>query len=569
MLSEILEVDGPIDVIIGPGCSGGCTSTATLAQAKAIAQISPFCGSPALSNKPDYPVFMRTTSPYSKWASALLGLMGWAQWRSIAFLRDSSEIMALSALSMRSKVEEQAKYIAIELWFASQESLPSTLPRIKLAGARVVMALAYATDYLAIAIAARTLKFSEGWAWIGVDMVADAGTIGEAFGRVVTPQDAQGALQGWLYMEPYSDAPTSFFDRVRRASIDIHGQQIKEDEPINSFASNLYDAIFLFAHAATRYPELLADGRKLAEMMMNYSFQGLGGGIVELDRDGDKKESIRVLNYVAHKDGSSVARRVGLYAAIKAEYTPDDVTVIWPGGSTDIPSTAPLENQGFNTAYLLGGAGAATVLTVTGLVVLVRKKGLHLHHLQEILAMLFTEASALVGISIMELSDVVMDGITCYKVVQNDIEVPSEVYKDVYVVFMCLGAVGAIVSIAYHVRNSRLVMEHVRELEVSAARGENLSEGRRQMQVYEWELEQSFREQRMLALALLSLLIEGAFPQANPELNLLQWPTLADIPMSVLNCCIVLFDDGRSDRLVRTDTTAAHTPLFRDRAMQR
>ena len=198
-------------------------------------------------------------------------------------------------------------------------------------------------------------------------------------------------------------------------------------------------------------------------------------------------------------------------------------------------------------------------MIVTGLVVLVRKKGLHLHHLQEILQMLFTEASALVGISLMELADVVTDGITCYKVVVDDIKVPSGIYKHVYVVFMCLGAVGAIVSIANHVRNSRLVMERVRELEVSAAkgeRGEALSEGRHQMQVYEWELEQLFREQLMLALALMSLLIEGAFPQANPELNLLQWPTLADIPMSVLNCCIVLFGE-RLDRLVRTDTNAA------------
>ena len=46
-LSTIFDVDGPIDFVIGPGCSGGCISTATLAQAKGLAQISPFCGSGA------------------------------------------------------------------------------------------------------------------------------------------------------------------------------------------------------------------------------------------------------------------------------------------------------------------------------------------------------------------------------------------------------------------------------------------------------------------------------------------------------------------------------------------
>jgi ABC-type branched-subunit amino acid transport system substrate-binding protein len=343
-LSTIFDVDGPIDFVIGPGCSGGCISTATLAQAKGLAQISPFCGSGALSNKKEYPVFMRTTSPYSKWGGALLALMGWANWGSVALLRDQSELMALSAQTMRNKLEEHAKQVVVEVRYISQGDLPSMLQRIEHAGARVVMALAYSTDYLAIAVAAKMLTFTEGWAWIGVDMVADADTIGEAFGNVVTRQDAQAALQGWIYMEPYSDAPASFFDRVRKASIEVHGQKLGENDPVNSFASNLYDAILLYAHIVTSYPELVEKGPSdQAEKLMNFSFQGLGGGVIQLDQDGDKKESIRVLNYGRRKDGRIGGRQVGVYDAIKVEYMPDNATeVLWPGHS----SVFPLDKRG-------------------------------------------------------------------------------------------------------------------------------------------------------------------------------------------------------------------------------
>jgi hypothetical protein len=128
--------------------------------------------------------------------------------------------------------------------------------------------------------------------------------------------------------------------------------------------------------------------------------------------------------------------------------------------------------------------------------------------------MLFTEATQLVGTFLSDLADVITDVITCSRVLSDELPVPSKVYKSVYAVFTCFGAAGVIVSVAYRLYNSRLVMEHVRELQVSEAKRASLSEGRRKLQVYEWELAQTFREARMLALALLSLVIQGGFRQS-------------------------------------------------------
>jgi len=53
-LSQILE-EGPVDAVIGPGCSAACESTAILTSARDVPQISYSCSSAALSDKTTYP----------------------------------------------------------------------------------------------------------------------------------------------------------------------------------------------------------------------------------------------------------------------------------------------------------------------------------------------------------------------------------------------------------------------------------------------------------------------------------------------------------------------------------
>ena len=62
-LSDMLRRDGPIDGLVGPGCAKSCEVTAALAQSEDLPQISATCADPSLSNKDEFPFFVRTTSP--------------------------------------------------------------------------------------------------------------------------------------------------------------------------------------------------------------------------------------------------------------------------------------------------------------------------------------------------------------------------------------------------------------------------------------------------------------------------------------------------------------------------
>jgi hypothetical protein len=123
--------------------------------------------------------------------------------------------------------------------------------------------------------------------------------------------------------------------------------------------------------------------------MMNISFGGMTGR-VELDENGDMKESIQAVNYFIGKDGAMQSGIMGVfdghqYSAVR------NSSVIWPGGAGTTPvDSAPAESAStFNTAWLLAAAGAVTFVVVGGLFAFVRKRHAHL---QAIMMMLFTEA---------------------------------------------------------------------------------------------------------------------------------------------------------------------------------
>ena len=338
--SDMIEEDGPIIGLIGPGCSGGCESTAALSVAKNLPQISPFCGSPTLSDKKNFPNFVRTTSPYSKWASAIVALMRWAQWTCISVIRDQSAIMALSAASLQSSMTGSGLTVAIDVEFVADQFQPSALDRIRAAGAHIVMVFAYPSDYVAIALAARASKMTVGWAWVGIDMVADAVLLAKKHGQ----RDAQEAMQGWLYLEPHSAANGSFFDRVRRASTDTLGLEMAQDATVHAFAANLYDALFLFARAAGRHPELLLNGRGMVEAMKNLTFDGVTGH-VQLDSDGDLVETIRIASCIFRDSELRSSQRVAVYNRLSRQLTWEISEVVWPGQTTVRPFGNPLADE--------------------------------------------------------------------------------------------------------------------------------------------------------------------------------------------------------------------------------
>jgi ABC-type branched-subunit amino acid transport system substrate-binding protein len=394
--SDMLGRFGPIDGLIGPGCDEGCEVTATLAQSKSIPQISPTCSAPALSNKENFPLFVRTTGPDTKWAPAIVAFMHWAAWTRLSIVADVA--MASSVGPLRSELDRSRLHVGVETPFKTNRfdaalGDPSRLLSIRAAAVRIVMAFAFGRDYRAIAVEARRQEMSQGWAWLGTDTVA-AAEQGETGTDLM---HAQAALHGWVYFEPSSSASVEFFDRVKAAAIADFGQHLGVEDRASSYAANLYDAVMLFAVAAGQHLDELSDGQLIIQAMRNASFDGKSGR-VELDENGDIVQSINSMSYVL-ESGTMRGRQIGVFDASSRRYLPvHNSTVVWPGNVHAIPAdmaTSPTE-QGFDTTWILVGAGVSAVVVVAGVTILVRKGRAHL---QAIMLQLFTEVSPVSPVS--------------------------------------------------------------------------------------------------------------------------------------------------------------------------
>ena len=122
------------------------------------------------------------------------------------------------------------------------------------------------------------------------------------------------------------------------------------------------------------------------------SFDGMSGR-VELDEISDLKQSISAMNFMVQSSGTMRARRIGVYDAPSRRYSPaQNATVVWPGNVHAVPAdlAASPPEQGFDTTWLLVGAGVSAVVVVAGVTILVRKR---YAHLQAIMLQLFTEVS--------------------------------------------------------------------------------------------------------------------------------------------------------------------------------
>jgi hypothetical protein len=119
--------------------------------------------------------------------------------------------------------------------------------------------------------------------------------------------------------------------------------------------------------------------------------------------------------------------------------------------------------------------------------------------------------SELIGSVSIGLADVITDGISCAKLLHGDVRVPNDGYKQAYVVILCFGVAVTVLSLAYRLRNARLMQAQALELGQQAW-GLSASATRRQAQQHEWELAQTHRTKVILSLALLSVATQGAMP---------------------------------------------------------
>jgi hypothetical protein len=453
--------------------------------------------------------FVRTTSSYANWAPAIVGFAMWAKWRQLATVLTADSIFTSAMLQLALDLTAEGIRVAVQVQFRAGAFDVGELGRVAAAHLRVVFVMAYSVDVVTVALAAKDQGMLEAsWAWLGLDTVAGAETFAAGSKSV---NAAKAALHGWVYFQPSNVAPAAFFARARTATHALFPLQPGSDEAHSTlstpFAAKMYDAVVLFAMAATANSSQLLNGVPTFEAMTSVSFDGMTGR-VELDANGDMKESISAVNYVLWKDGTIHGEQIGVADGLGHRFSPlGNGTMVWPGGAHVLPadSAEAQAEQGFNTAWLLLGASAAALVLMTGLVILVRKRH---SHLQAILNMLLTEMSMLVLSICTALANLSTDGIVFGRLLRGDLKVSSEIYTAAYATILCFGVVATALSLGYRIRNARLVNAQLKLL-APQAQAQAASEAQRKSQQHEWELMQIHRSKVSLMLSLASVAAQG------------------------------------------------------------
>ena len=181
-----------------------------------------------------------------------------------------------------------------------------------------------------------------GWAWIGT-MGVDG-----AEGEAAAPErnSAKRALFGWLFTQPFhteSAATTQFYANVKRYGERDFNLSITS---VNALAGNLWNSVFLYAHAATRVLEAggaASDGTALVEVMKNLPpFTTGGKHTVKLDENGDMIEPYAIMNYVT-AEGEMQKVQVAMYAPVKLNLGSESEAfnlsgrIKWPGDTEKTP----------------------------------------------------------------------------------------------------------------------------------------------------------------------------------------------------------------------------------------
>jgi hypothetical protein len=177
-----------------------------------------------------------------------------------------------------------------------------------------------------------------------------------------------------------------------------------------------------------------------------------------------------------------------------------------PVASCELLRRTVIVQEGLNTQWILAGAAAAAVVVIGGLIILVRKRGAHL---QAIMVMLLTEAGQLVLSIFTALANLITDGIVFSRLLRGELKASTEAYTAAYATLLCFAVVATVVSMAYRIRNARLVQAHVQQL-APQSHALAAEEAHRQVQQHEWELAQTHRTKVTLLLSLLSVAVQGA-----------------------------------------------------------
>jgi len=312
IIAHQLELNGgEPDVIIGGGCSGGCQTSALVAEAWQTPEIGWACTNIALSDKVAFPYFLRTTAPESAVAKVFSAVCDEHNWKKISFVTENQDLFRLSAEAFMDQQlsRDEADRIEVvdnEIFESNgnEDLLDAQLQRIKDSGVRIWGVWAYVAKLRVILKKAQKLGLTgEGYqvmvgGGIGNSLLVNEQSPGPD--NEVRDDDIEliKASQGIMITvptQPSGDAYDGYTEKIsKRMGIAV--------ESIHGRAVYAYDAVYAYAHALDnwvtenpgedhRHPD--NKERFKDDYMFPVTFDSVQGSFA-FDEKGDRDASLTV-----------------------------------------------------------------------------------------------------------------------------------------------------------------------------------------------------------------------------------------------------------------------------------
>ena len=296
--------------------------------------------------------FVRTVASLSSIGAVWTALFKQLQWKRCVLISSTENVYWQTSVTwtqqlttMGIAVERQQTFKARQLQMAEDSPVVAWLDIIRKSTIRVVIVLAPSDDAAVIAkLALGSAKTSApamtlGWAWLGTTSIvsAESTPLYPMHGESLRSLGNQSVLDGWLYVtitRPNPSTLADFYSQVRSYSKKVFNVS---SSSVNSYADELYNSIFLYAHAVTRVLNAtgeVRDSRAIVQAMKEVSFEGIEHRIVEIDHNGDGIVPLSVMNYV-EQDGRMHSVVVGNYSSGRLDLRSD--LVRWPGKTGSKP----------------------------------------------------------------------------------------------------------------------------------------------------------------------------------------------------------------------------------------
>ena len=270
--------------------------------------------------------FSRTIAPDTSKAPALLAFMQHNKWRKIAIISSTESLWFETRLGLTKQLEAASIEVLKTAAFEPGNFEDALLGQIRRSGLRIILLLSYNADtHCAASLAHRASMLSAGWAWL---VEAD---------KVAVPD-----MAGWVWFRPFlASDMRAFAMQVSDYSKSHFNISVPPNLVDLTYSTALYDAIMLYAHAATKLMSEgsdLHDGQAVAAAVRNTTIEGVGGTAVALDSNGDRVESYEVMNYIVKAGDVMGSVAVGIFDATLKEYKAYKQVVVWPGNTMEVPA---------------------------------------------------------------------------------------------------------------------------------------------------------------------------------------------------------------------------------------